>query len=78
MFNQPPDFKTLDDVKSYLLDVRNNLSLANMNPADIQTKAPTVNDVDSGKFAHAEIAGVPTLYYKTLNGVLYKFTGVAV
>lgn len=76
MFKEPPEFKTFEEVRQYFYEIHDNLSLANVQPSDIRTTQPTATEIEEGKFAHAEISGVPTLFYKSLSGTIYKFEGV--
>ena len=72
--SKPEKPKDLNDVYDFMQEVFNNLSFDSLNAGDLKTTAPTTNTLDKGKFRLTEISGVPTLYYRNLNGTIYKST----
>ncbi len=67
---------TLEEVKKLQTDIRENIGLEDMRVGALSTDAPTTNTIDKGRFRFVELSGVPYLYYRTINGTVYKFAGV--
>lgn len=78
MIQKPHDIKDISDIKRVLTDWYNNIGLDDLRGTGVKTEAPTVDSLDLGRSLIAEESGVPVLYYKTLDGVLYKTTLTAV
>ncbi len=72
------DIKDFPEVKSEFQRFLDNLSFDDITITSIRTTQPTTDSLDSGKFAFGEIAGVPTLFYRTTSGTIYSWTGIAV
>lgn len=71
-------FENLEDVKKAHQDLVSNLSAEDLKLGNTETSEPDAEDLNKGSFQLREIANVPILYYRNLNGDLYKFTGTAV
>ena len=71
-------FKDFEDVKAWHKDVSDNLSFDDLRSGQIQTAAPTTDDLSSGKFRFVELSGVPYLYYRNISGALYRVALTAV
>ena len=66
------EFKDLADVKKMHRDIKNNLTFDDLNVGKLSTDAPTTSTLDKGKFRLVEISGVPFLYYRAVDGTIYK------
>lgn len=67
-----------EEVRKVYGAIQDNFSFDDIKVGNIKSSVPGVNDLRKGGFQLAEIGGVPTLYFRTTSGTLYKFTGVAV
>ena len=72
MIQKPLKIENWDDLNKVVQDWYNNLGLDDLRGTGVRTAAPTVASLDAGRSVIVEISNVPTLYYKTLNGTLYK------
>lgn len=70
--------ENFDELNLFIQDLYSNISISDINPSDIRTIEPTTETLDKGRWAIVELSGSPSLYYLTLAGVLYKWTGTAV
>lgn len=61
-----------DDVKRQFKDIRDRITLEDLNPGNLRTDAPTTETLDKGKLTVVELSGVPWIYYQTISGVIYK------
>ena len=73
--DKPKDF---EDVQQRLKDIKDRITLEDLNIGDVRTTAPTTSTLDKGKLTVVEESGVPSIFYNTINGVLYKWVGTAV
>lgn len=65
------NFKDVEDLYQMILD---RISWSDLTVVDLRTSAPTTATLDKGKAVIAELSGVPTLYFNSTGGVLYKKT----
>lgn len=73
------NIRDFPEVKEALDDIFNNLSPEDMRTGNFRTSVPTTKSIDKGRFAWAEISGVPTYFYRGTNGTIYKlFEGTAI
>lgn len=70
--------ENFEDVKKMHEDHLSNLSFDDLSVGDLKTEAPTAQSLSKGKFRLVEESGVPVLYYRAINGNLYKQTFDAV
>lgn len=70
--------KSFEDVEKVIQDFRENISLQDLKAGDVRTTAPTTDTLDKTRYTIAEESGVPTIYYRTTDGTLYKWGGTAV
>lgn len=75
---QPRDLKDLADVKKLYQQLKDNVGFSDMNITDLRTAQPTTDQIDIGKFAFAEVSGVPKIYYRSTGGTIFQVTMVAV
>lgn len=73
--DSPKDF---DDVQQRLKDIKDRITLEDLNIGDVRTAAPTTTTLNKGKLTVVELAGVPWLYYLTTANVLYRISMAAV
>ena len=64
--------KSFEDVEKVLQDFRDNISLQDLRAGDVRTTAPTVNTLEKTRYTIVEESGVPVIYYRTTDGVIYK------
>lgn len=69
---KPTKIESFEDLNKFLQDFFNNYSIEDLKGTGVRTEAPTTATLGKGRFVIVELSGVPTLYYNTLNGVLYK------
>lgn len=73
--DKPEDF---EDVNQRLKDIKDRMSLEDLNPGELRTTAPTATTLGSGKLTVVELAGIPWIYYLTTANVLYRISMTAV
>ena len=71
--------KSFDDVKQQFQDIRDRMTLEDLNPGSVRTEEPTTETLDKGKLAVVELtAGTRWIYYRDTDGTLFRaqFTAV--
>jgi len=73
--DEPKDFR---DVQQRLKDIKDRITLEDLNIGDVRTVAPTTSTFNKGKLTVVELSGVPWLYYLTTGNILYRIVMTAV
>ena len=74
---KPEQITSFEQLNNYLLHFYENLSISDLKAGDLREEAPTVDKLDKTRYTIAEVGGVPSIYYKTKEGNLYKWDGTA-
>jgi len=69
---KPETIDTIEKADDFARDVFSNLNFSDLRIGDLRTEAPTTKTLDKGRYRFVEISGVPSLYYRAVNGTIYK------
>ena len=71
--------KSFDDVKQQFQDIRDRMTLEDLNPGEVRTEAPTTSTLDKGKSTLVELAaGTRWIYYRDTAGSMFRVQLTAV
>ena len=67
-----------DQLNQFVSDFYANVGLDDLRPSNIRTEVPTTLTLDKGRFRFTELDGIPTAYYRSLDGIVYElFSGTS-